>query len=164
MGLNKHLKQQVRELETELEDERKQKTAIAASKKKLEGDIKDLEGHIETSNKGRDEAIKQLRKLQVKNTFYDWMNLMNSNYQLSNLVIIWVFFHNLGSNERLPKRAWWCSNCQGGSLIQCQREWEEGQDSGGWTSTAAWGEGTMNIMLRLFVQKEVCMELFIQIK
>lgn len=81
MGLNKHLKQQVRELETELEDERKQRTAIAASKKKLEGDLKDLEGQIETSNKGREEAIKQLRKLQVKTTFNDWMNLLNSNYK-----------------------------------------------------------------------------------
>lgn len=73
-GLNKDLYQQVRELETELEDERKQRTAIAASKKKLEGDIKDLEGQIETSNKGRDEAIKQLRKLQVKTKFYTWVN------------------------------------------------------------------------------------------
>lgn len=38
----------------------------AAAKKKLETDMKDLEGQIETANKGRDEAIKQLRKLQVR--------------------------------------------------------------------------------------------------
>lgn len=57
---------QVRELETELEDERKQRAAMAASKKKMEGDIKDLEGHTDTANKNRDEAIKQLRKLQVR--------------------------------------------------------------------------------------------------
>lgn len=57
---------QVRELETELEDERKQKAMAAAAKKKLETDMKDLEGQIETANKGRDEAIKQLRKLQVR--------------------------------------------------------------------------------------------------
>ena len=63
-----HWPVQVRELETELEDERKQKATVAASKKKMEGDIKDLEGQIETSNKGRDEAIKQLRKLQVRRT------------------------------------------------------------------------------------------------
>uniref|UniRef100_A0A673H9J3 Myosin-11-like n=1 Tax=Sinocyclocheilus rhinocerous TaxID=307959 RepID=A0A673H9J3_9TELE len=62
----RQLIKQVRELETELEAERKQRTAIAASKKKLEGDIKDLEGQIETSNKGREEAIKQLRKLQAQ--------------------------------------------------------------------------------------------------
>lgn len=57
---------QVRELETELEDERKQRAAMSASKKKMEGDIKDLEGQIDTANKNRDEAIKQLRKLQVR--------------------------------------------------------------------------------------------------
>lgn len=60
------LKPQVRELETELEDERKQRATATAAKKKLEGDMKDLEGQIETANKGRDEAIKQLRKLQVR--------------------------------------------------------------------------------------------------
>lgn len=37
-----------------------------ASKKKLETDMKDLESQIETANKGRDEAIKQLRKIQVR--------------------------------------------------------------------------------------------------
>lgn len=57
---------QVRELETELEDERKQRATATAAKKKLETDIKDLEGQIETASKGRDEAIKQLRKLQVR--------------------------------------------------------------------------------------------------
>lgn len=53
-------------METELEDERKQRALAAAAKKKLETDMKDLEGQIETANKGRDEAIKQLRKLQVR--------------------------------------------------------------------------------------------------
>lgn len=57
---------QVRELETELEDERKQRALATAAKKKLETDIKDLEGQIETASKGREEAIKQLRKLQVR--------------------------------------------------------------------------------------------------
>uniref|UniRef100_A0A3B5LYJ1 Myosin heavy chain 11 n=1 Tax=Xiphophorus couchianus TaxID=32473 RepID=A0A3B5LYJ1_9TELE len=60
----RQLVKQVRELETELEDERKQRAQAAAAKKKLETDMKDLEGQIETANKGRDEAIKQLRKLQ----------------------------------------------------------------------------------------------------
>lgn len=53
-------------METELEDERKQRALAAAAKKKLETDMKDLEGQIETANKGREEAIKQLRKLQVR--------------------------------------------------------------------------------------------------
>uniref|UniRef100_G3Q639 Myosin heavy chain 11 n=1 Tax=Gasterosteus aculeatus aculeatus TaxID=481459 RepID=G3Q639_GASAC len=62
----RQLVKQVRELETELEDERKQRTLATAAKKKLETDMKDLEGQIETTSKGRDEAIKQLRKLQAQ--------------------------------------------------------------------------------------------------
>lgn len=56
---------QVREMETELEDERKQRNLAVAAKKKLEVDLKDIESHIEGANKARDEAIKQLRKLQA---------------------------------------------------------------------------------------------------
>uniref|UniRef100_A0A8C3KDY4 Myosin heavy chain 10 n=1 Tax=Calidris pygmaea TaxID=425635 RepID=A0A8C3KDY4_9CHAR len=59
------LVKQVRELEAELEDERKQRALAVAAKKKMEMDLKDLEGQIEAANKARDEAIKQLRKLQV---------------------------------------------------------------------------------------------------
>ncbi|XP_075759578.1 myosin-10 isoform X2 [Pelodiscus sinensis] len=60
------LVKQVRELEAELEDERKQKALAVASKKKMEMDLKDLEAQIEAANKARDEAIKQLRKLQAQ--------------------------------------------------------------------------------------------------
>lgn len=56
-------------MEAELEDERKQKALAVAAKKKLEMDLKDIEGHIEGANKARDEAIKQLRKLQVRILF-----------------------------------------------------------------------------------------------
>ncbi|XP_063790445.1 myosin-11 isoform X3 [Pseudophryne corroboree] len=62
----RQLVKQVHEYETELEDERKQRTAAAAAKKKLEVDLKDLEGQVDFANKGRDEAIKQLRKLQAQ--------------------------------------------------------------------------------------------------
>lgn len=57
---------QVREMEAELEDERKQRSLAVAARKKLELDLKDLEAHIDSANKNRDEAIKQLRKLQVR--------------------------------------------------------------------------------------------------
>lgn len=57
---------QVREMEAELEDERKQKALAVAAKKKLEMDLKDVEGQIEGASKARDEAIKQLRKSQVR--------------------------------------------------------------------------------------------------
>uniref|UniRef100_A0AAQ6IJN9 Myosin, heavy chain 10, non-muscle n=1 Tax=Anabas testudineus TaxID=64144 RepID=A0AAQ6IJN9_ANATE len=60
------LVKQVREMETELEDERKQRTLAVTAKKKLEMDLNELEGQIEAANKGRDEAIKQLRKLQAQ--------------------------------------------------------------------------------------------------
>ncbi|XP_051899202.1 myosin-9-like isoform X1 [Pristis pectinata] len=62
----RQLIKQVREMEAELEDERKQRSMAVTAKKKLEMDFKDLEGQIEASNKGRDEAIKQLRKLQAQ--------------------------------------------------------------------------------------------------
>lgn len=52
-------------MEAELEDERKQKALAVAAKKKLEMDLSELEGQMEGANKARDEAIKQLRKLQV---------------------------------------------------------------------------------------------------
>ncbi|XP_025932727.1 myosin-9 [Apteryx mantelli] len=62
----KQLIRQVREMEVELEDERKQRSIAVAARKKLEMDLKDLESHIETANKNREEAIKQLRRLQAQ--------------------------------------------------------------------------------------------------
>ncbi|NXG57819.1 MYH9 protein, partial [Hemiprocne comata] len=62
----KQLIRQVREMEVELEDERKQRSLAVAARKKLEMDLKDLESHIDTANKNREEAIKQLRKLQAQ--------------------------------------------------------------------------------------------------
>ncbi|NWX35882.1 MYH9 protein, partial [Notiomystis cincta] len=62
----KQLIRQVREMEAELEDERKQRSMAVAARKKLEMDLKDLESHIDTANKNREEAIKQLRKVQAQ--------------------------------------------------------------------------------------------------
>ncbi|XP_028671405.1 myosin-9a isoform X1 [Erpetoichthys calabaricus] len=62
----KQLIKQVREMEAELEDERKQRSVAVAARKKLEMDFKDLEAQIDAANKGRDEAIKQLKKLQAQ--------------------------------------------------------------------------------------------------
>ncbi|XP_049417439.1 myosin-11-like isoform X1 [Epinephelus fuscoguttatus] len=60
----KQLLKQVRELESELEEERKQRGQLSGSKKKLEGELKDLEDQLEAASRGRDEAVKQLRKIQ----------------------------------------------------------------------------------------------------
>ncbi|XP_041062705.1 myosin-11-like isoform X1 [Carcharodon carcharias] len=62
----RQLVKQVHELESELEDERKQRTVAAAAKKKLEIDVSDLEGQVEVAIKGREDAIKQLKKLQAQ--------------------------------------------------------------------------------------------------
>ncbi|XP_058424423.1 myosin-9 [Diceros bicornis minor] len=62
----KQLVRQVREMEAELEDEKKQRSIAVAARKKMEMDLKDLEAHIDSANKNRDEAIKQLRKLQAQ--------------------------------------------------------------------------------------------------
>uniref|UniRef100_A0A665WNX8 Myosin-9 n=1 Tax=Echeneis naucrates TaxID=173247 RepID=A0A665WNX8_ECHNA len=60
------LVKQVREMEMELEDERKQRSAAVAARKKLELDLKELESGIDMANKNRDEALKQLKKLQAQ--------------------------------------------------------------------------------------------------
>ncbi|XP_056144692.1 myosin-9-like isoform X1 [Lampris incognitus] len=57
---------QVREMELELEDERKQRSVAVAARKKLELDLKELEAAIDMANKNRDEALKQLKKLQAQ--------------------------------------------------------------------------------------------------
>ncbi|XP_061604473.1 myosin-9-like isoform X2 [Phyllopteryx taeniolatus] len=57
---------QVREMEMELEDERKQRSAAVASRKKLELDLKELEAGIDMANKNREEALKHLKKLQAQ--------------------------------------------------------------------------------------------------
>ncbi|RVE69092.1 hypothetical protein OJAV_G00074390 [Oryzias javanicus] len=57
---------QVREMEMELEDERKQRSAALAARKKLELDLKELEAGIDMANKNRDDALKQLKKIQAQ--------------------------------------------------------------------------------------------------
>lgn len=45
-------------MEAELEDERKQRSMAMAARKKLEMDLKDLEAHIDTANKNREEEVR----------------------------------------------------------------------------------------------------------
>merc|ERR1719259_849643 len=62
------LLKQLRELEAELEEERKQRSSATASKKKLEGDLKALEAQLEMSGKVKEDALKQAKRfgLQAK--------------------------------------------------------------------------------------------------
>lgn len=69
-------------MEVELEDERKQRSLALSSKKKLELDLGELEIQIDAANKGRDEALKQLKKLQVKKHFMlHWPTVFSANPQ-----------------------------------------------------------------------------------
>ncbi|CAL8333707.1 unnamed protein product [Merluccius merluccius] len=61
----KQLVKQVREMEVELEEERRQRSQALSARKKLELDLAELEAQIDSANKGRDEALKQLKKLQT---------------------------------------------------------------------------------------------------
>lgn len=61
-GLIKNL----RDLETELEEERKQRSAAVAAKKKLESDLKDIAATLEMNNKVKEDALKQSKKLQAQ--------------------------------------------------------------------------------------------------
>nr|XP_018907941.1 PREDICTED: myosin heavy chain, non-muscle isoform X2 [Bemisia tabaci] len=60
------LLKQLRDLEAELEEERMQRAAALASRKKLEADYKDLEHQLEMHNKLKEDALKQLKKLQAQ--------------------------------------------------------------------------------------------------
>jgi len=52
-------------MEGELEEERKQRSSAIAAKKKLEMDYNDMESHIDAADKGKEDAVKQLKKAQV---------------------------------------------------------------------------------------------------
>ncbi|XP_011503112.1 PREDICTED: myosin heavy chain, non-muscle isoform X2 [Ceratosolen solmsi marchali] len=60
------LVKQLRDLEAELEDERKQRSAAIAQRKKIEADYKDMEQQLEVHNKVKEDALKQLKKLQTQ--------------------------------------------------------------------------------------------------
>ena len=52
-------------MESELEEERKQRTTAVNARKKLEGDLKGMQDQVDNANKMKEDAIKQLRRLQV---------------------------------------------------------------------------------------------------
>jgi len=56
----------LRELEAELEEERRQRSAAVSARKKMEGDLKSLESQVDTANKLKEDALKQLKKIQVR--------------------------------------------------------------------------------------------------
>ncbi|XP_059902178.1 myosin-9-like [Gadus macrocephalus] len=59
------LVKQVREMELELEEERRQRSQAMSGRKKLELDLAELAAQIDSANKARDEALRHLKKLQA---------------------------------------------------------------------------------------------------
>ena len=64
-------------MEVELEEERKQRSIAVNTRKKLEGDMKALEQQFDMANKVKEDAVKQLKKLQVKIFMYPKCKSLN---------------------------------------------------------------------------------------
>ncbi|XP_029959571.1 myosin-10 isoform X4 [Salarias fasciatus] len=58
------LSKQVKELEIQLEEERSQRSQATSSKKQLEAELQESEAQNEANARGKEEAMKQLRRLQ----------------------------------------------------------------------------------------------------
>jgi len=68
---------QLRDLEADLEEERRQRSAAISARKKLEGDLKSLESQVDAANKMKEDALKQLKKIQVCSRWtLCWCNLV----------------------------------------------------------------------------------------
>lgn len=62
----KSLLRQLREMEAELEDERKQKAIALNARNKLQGDLSGMEGQVEMTNKLKEDAVKQYKRLAAQ--------------------------------------------------------------------------------------------------
>ncbi|XP_061572933.1 myosin-10 isoform X4 [Cololabis saira] len=58
------LSKQARELEIQLEEERTQRSQAVLAKKQLEAELQEAEAQVEGTSRGKEEAVKQLRRLQ----------------------------------------------------------------------------------------------------
>lgn len=56
---------QLRDLETELDEERKQKLAAVGNRKKLEADLRMSAQQVDVVTKAKDDIAKQLKRAQV---------------------------------------------------------------------------------------------------
>lgn len=85
----------MRELEIHLEEERTQRAQATSSKKQLEAELQESEAHLEAATRGKEEAVKHLRRLQVRTHSH-----MNSVYSHIRIHGFKIFFQCLTeSNE-----------------------------------------------------------------
>lgn len=61
----RNLIKQLRELETQLEDERKGRVMAQSAAKKIESEMAELESQIEVESKGREDALRLYKRTQV---------------------------------------------------------------------------------------------------
>lgn len=59
---------QLRDLETELDEERKQRVAAVGARKKLESDLRMSAQQVDVVTKAKDDIAKQLKRAQVFST------------------------------------------------------------------------------------------------
>lgn len=52
----------------ERDEERKQRALALAARKKLESELEELKAQMDSAGQGKEEAVKQLRKMQVSGT------------------------------------------------------------------------------------------------
>lgn len=57
---------QLRDAEVERDEERKQRALAVAARKKLEAELEELKAQISSAGQGKEEAVKQLRKMQAR--------------------------------------------------------------------------------------------------
>lgn len=86
----------VRELEIQLEEERSQRSQAASSKKQLDAELQESEAQLESASRGKEEAMKQLRRLQVRS------HVHTSFFYLPHTFNLKVRLSLTGSNERNP--------------------------------------------------------------
>lgn len=133
---------QIRDLEAELDEERKQKVSALNAKKKLEADFKDLESTMEMNNKMKEDALKQLKKLQVK-PLDPWLQEKTIFSQIFNS---WYSGHYQGCHS-------WCwggSHCQDRGPTTVQGLGEEVQVHWGWHATVAGNNLTLSFEKKVF--------------
>lgn len=61
-----HSNPQLRDAEVERDEERKQRALAVAARKKVEAELEELKAQMDSAGQGKEEAVKQLRKMQVR--------------------------------------------------------------------------------------------------
>lgn len=65
----------MKELEIHLEEERTQRSQAVSTKKQLEAELQEAEAQLEAASRGKEDSVKQLRRLQVETHPYANQNL-----------------------------------------------------------------------------------------